>query len=66
MYRESRKKPQGYEKFCVDLRGVGLHKAIMNYHGGELRYGMMRLKRTVKKLVPTVVKRAVKKIIRRQ
>ena len=64
MYYKRREMPEDYERFINDLKSRGLHTAIVN-HYGHVKYRVMRLKKLVKKAIPSSVKRLMKAILRR-
>lgn len=59
MYFMRREKIADYDKFCEDLKSVGLHKAIVN-HYGFMRYYFAPLKA----YIPVPVKRFIKAVMR--
>ena len=69
MYFKRREKVSDYDKFCEDLKTVGLHKAIVN-HYGFMRYYLAPVKWYVKKcvirLLPERVKSLIKAVIKRK
>ena len=71
MYYLTRNKPLNYNKFCDDLKRVGLHKALINHEGGYFVYYAKKfirfVKFCVKKIIPSRVKKFIKrKILHRQ
>ena len=64
-YFNSRNKPQDHEKFFQDLQNVGLHRAITN-HYGKIKYLLFPVKGCIAKFLPSSLKRALKKLLRRQ
>lgn len=59
MYFRTREKIADYDKFCEDLKSVGLHKAIVN-HYGFMKYYLDPVKEHVKRFIPVRIKRIIK------
>ena len=62
MYFKRREKISDYDKFCENLKSVGLHRAIIN-HYGLVKYYLAPMKRCIKRLLPARVKRFIKAVI---
>ena len=62
MYYKRREIPEDYDKFCEDLKSVGLHRAIIN-HLGIKRYYKQKLKEFVKGILPAPVKAIIKRML---
>ena len=62
MYYRRRERIADYDKFCEDLKSVGLHKAIVN-HYGVMKYYFQPVKECMKRFIPARVKRLIKSVI---
>ena len=56
--------PESYDKFCEDLKTVGLHKAIIK-NIGVRRYFKTKLKIIIMKILPSAVIKIIKRIVKK-
>ncbi|MBQ9628574.1 MAG: Coenzyme F420 hydrogenase/dehydrogenase, beta subunit C-terminal domain, partial [Synergistaceae bacterium] len=63
MYHKRREKLADYDKFCEDLKSIGLHKAIVN-HYGFMKYYFGSVKSCVKRFIPGRIRRIIKAVMR--